>query len=348
MAKPGRSLLTPQSPLTAHHRPVWLYLSLAVLSYGGLHQLNTSPPVFSGDWEFIHHPSVQEAAAVLRYLLPALFSGVALASLVKQLSGESKVFPWWLALLLAVGSYLVCNALSNAALHPQLTLGAGITQWLRDPVIQNTSAVLQYLLPAIFLLALILKPRAQSPMYAQLFESVANPRSRQNLENITWREFEQLVAETFRRRGFAVAETQHGADGGVDLIISKQNKTYLVQCKQWKAFKVGVNIVRELYGVMAAEGAIGGYVVTCGQFTDQARAFAEGLELHLIDGAQLSEWISGSPAKAPRAATPQATIPLCPTCKAPMRKRVVKQGAKAGRPFWGCSHYPKCRGTRPL
>jgi Restriction endonuclease len=47
---------------------------------------------------------------------------------------------------------------------------------------------------------------------------------------------------------------------------------FLVQCAQWRAFKVGVDVVRELYGVMAAKGAAGGFVVTSGKFTDDAIA----------------------------------------------------------------------------
>jgi restriction system protein len=49
-----------------------------------------------------------------------------------------------------------------------------------------------------------------------------------------------------------------------------RSSSFLVQCKQWKAFKVGVQVVRELYGLMAAHGAAGGFVVTSGRFTDEA------------------------------------------------------------------------------
>ena len=38
-------------------------------------------------------------------------------------------------------------------------------------------------------------------------------------------------------------------------MLRKDREKFLVQCKQWKAFKVGVTVVRELYGVMAAHGA---------------------------------------------------------------------------------------------
>jgi len=56
-------------------------------------------------------------------------------------------------------------------------------------------------------------------------------------------------------RGFSVAETGGGgSDGGIGLVLKKDNEIFLVQCKQWRAFKVSVNVVRELLGVMAAQG----------------------------------------------------------------------------------------------
>lgn len=66
---------------------------------------------------------------------------------------------------------------------------------------------------------------------------------------------------------------------------------FLVQCKQWKAFTVGVTVVRELYGVMAASGAAGGFVVTAGRFTEQATGFASGRNVTVIDGPRLQELI---------------------------------------------------------
>jgi ssDNA-binding Zn-finger/Zn-ribbon topoisomerase 1 len=31
-----------------------------------------------------------------------------------------------------------------------------------------------------------------------------------------------------------------------------------------------------------------------------------------------------------------------------MRYRTARRGARAGRPFWGCSRFPTCRGTRNI
>ena len=189
-------------------------------------------------------------------------------------------------------------------------------------------------------------------------------KSTNALDGMSWREFEMLVGEAFRLNGFSVVETGGGgADGGVDLVLSKGNEKFLVQCKQWKAFRVGVDVVRELYGVMAAKGAAGGYVVTSGRFTEDAMAFADGRNLKLLDGEKLFAMIKqaqrsiasggkqGGQSKpvssAPSAVAPTAAV-ACPVCGSAMVKRTASKGANAGLPFWGCSKYPGCRGTRAV
>lgn len=53
------------------------------------------------------------------------------------------------------------------------------------------------------------------------------------------------------------------------------------------------------------------------------------------------------PASAdPPESLPRGTIPSCPRCAAPMVQRFAKTGARQGSSFWGCAHFPKCRGTR--
>ena len=43
-----------------------------------------------------------------------------------------------------------------------------------------------------------------------------------------------------------------------------------------------------------------------------------------------------------------ATTPTCPKCHRPMVRRLAHRGSRAGKPFWGCSRYPRCTGTRPI
>ncbi len=40
--------------------------------------------------------------------------------------------------------------------------------------------------------------------------------------------------------------------------------------------------------------------------------------------------------------------PVCPECGQPMRKRTAKTGKNAGKPFWGCTAFPECTGTREI
>ena len=44
----------------------------------------------------------------------------------------------------------------------------------------------------------------------------------------------------------------------------------------------------------------------------------------------------------------QDDAPLCPQCGKPMIKRMAKKGTNAGKPFWSCSDYPNCHGTRKI
>ncbi len=120
--------------------------------------------------------------------------------------------------------------------------------------------------------------------------------------------------------------------------------------------------VRELLGVMTAAGAAGGYVVTSGTFTEEARRFAAGREIELIAGDALARMIrEQAAAPAPRTSTsgvnapavpapaPAATpAPACPTSAAPMVLRTARKGSNAGSAFWGCSTFPGCRGTRAV
>jgi restriction system protein len=180
-------------------------------------------------------------------------------------------------------------------------------------------------------------------------------------------DFEILVGEAFRLQGFAVEERGGAAaDGGVDLVLRRDGQRCFVQCKQWKVLQVSVPVVRELYGVVAAHGAAGGYVVTSGKFTAPAADFARSVGLQLIDGAALEAMIRRaqqarragvesrqrvSPAApvTPRAPAPAAAVlaPFCPKCDSAMLTKLARRGPSAGRHFWSCKRYPECDGTRP-
>ena len=47
-------------------------------------------------------------------------------------------------------------------------------------------------------------------------------------------------------------------------------------------------------------------------------------------------------------ATNSSGNPTCPNCGSSMVKRLAKRGRNAGNYFWGCSRYPRCKGTRSI
>jgi restriction system protein len=115
-----------------------------------------------------------------------------------------------------------------------------------------------------------------------------------SIRDLPWREFERLVCEAYRRKGYvAQGVGTASADGGVDIELSRPGDKVVVQCKQWRAYTVGVTTVRELLGIVVSTGATKGIVVTSGRFTREARRFAEqNPQVELVDGPQLARLIS--------------------------------------------------------
>ncbi|MGO9146735.1 MAG: restriction endonuclease [Desulfomonilia bacterium] len=184
-------------------------------------------------------------------------------------------------------------------------------------------------------------------------------RNMETLRSLSWQDFEKLVGEIYRRKGYTITETGgEGPDGGVDLVLKKNGETILVQCKHWKMESVGVLIVRQLLGVVYDKKASGGIVITSGTFTQEAIAFSKGNPIQLVNGKELlamidrikktapsSQKIKPAVIKMPVHGNP--TPILCPLCGSAMVLRTAKKGPTAGSLFYGCSTYPKCKGTRP-
>jgi restriction system protein len=175
----------------------------------------------------------------------------------------------------------------------------------------------------------------------------------ESLRALPWKRFEDLLGEAYRRQGYRVEETLGGgADGGVDLVLRKDGRTTLVQCKRWKQ-SVSVQTVRELYGVLIDRGAAGAKLVATTTFTADAVAFASGKPIELVGSTALLELIRGVQTLGNIAASlPQKEQsqrgPVCPRCGSEMVMRTARQGANAGQSFWGCPKFPECRGIRAI
>ena len=259
----------------------------------------------------------------------------------------TSLMPWWAGVALALGAYLWLHGVAQKPMAALMQPGQAGTLAV-SALWHGLATAGQYLLPCLFLLGAGISAYKRNQA-KQLHAEAANRAD--GVAQGTWREFEVLVGEYFLRRGFAVLDNGGGGpDGGVDVLLKKGSDRYLVQCKQWRARSVGVEPVRELYGVMAAQRVAGGFVVTSGEFTQEARSFAEGREIQLINGKTLQNGVRAQANPAASAVSAVPAVPNCPQCNAPMMLRQARSGAAAGNQFWGCSLYGqnKCRGTRQL
>jgi len=250
--------------------------------------------------------------------------------------------PWWVAVITATLVYVIM-AFMLPVLAGENIFASGLAQAASNLALYG---FLLFLLPAP--ISLFNSWRKRKQLDAQ--------QGIDSIRNLSWQRFEELVGEAYRRQGYRVVENDSaGPDGGIDLVIRKDGKSYLLQCKQWRSQKVGVKVVREMFGLVAAENAAGGIVITSGQFTRDAGKFATDKPLELVNGSQLATLIGVVQRKhktVPLSATPTATLPkikicdlLCPLCNSKMVLRTARRGENAGKQFWGCCEFPKCRGT---
>ena len=184
------------------------------------------------------------------------------------------------------------------------------------------------------------------------------------IESLTWQQFEEIVGAAYRRQGYKVVETGGGGpDGGIDLILRGNGEKVLVQCKQWRSYRVGVKLLREFHGILTSSKTTAdrGIFVTFGLYTQEARQFARDNSIELVDRERLLEMVQAAQKGSKSAAeaaphisvsdddagSPKPSEHTCPLCGQPMVLRTARRGTHAGTQFWGCTGYPKCRGTVP-
>ena len=270
--------------------------------------------------------------------------------------------PWWVSVAIAGAVYVGVAHIAPTLIGDVPVMGSFLEVGLR-PYWQGLGGIGGgiFLIPA----GMSLWRRARKKRLLDRMRGI------DSIRRLSWREFEELVAEAFRRDGYSVTENVvAGADGGVDVRLRKAGRAYLVQCKHWAGNRVGVAVVREMFGVMTAEGAAGVFIICTGGFTAEARQFAHGKPITLVDGAALVELVERVRSGGDRQGrTPAALVEdedrgpavvlgedamavgpgdPCPRCGAGLVVRTARKGKRKGGKFLGCVSFPTCRFTREL
>lgn len=159
--------------------------------------------------------------------------------------------------------------------------------------------------------------------------------------------------------------TRYVGDQGGDLVLTRGGERILVQAKRHSK-AVGNKAVQEAAAARPHYKCHRAMVVANREFTRAARELAKSNEVELWGRAELARVIlslqappaiaGAQPLAAGRAQPPAVGVtptpvvsprpkaaPTCQRCGKPM---VLREGPRGK--FWGCSGFPKCRGTAPL
>jgi hypothetical protein len=173
----------------------------------------------------------------------------------------------------------------------------------------------------------------------------------EQLRSMDWFQFEKLVGHVYRKIGYTV--TRRGGanpDGGIDLVIQKDGQCAAVQCKQWKAWRVGIKQVREFLGTLTDVNMPKGIFITLRGYTNQAMQFARKNGIEIVNEVGLAQMLESTDAGL----DPEVlellhdTRKFCPKCERELVIRVAVRGPNPGSRFWGCSGYPSCQFTMPI
>jgi len=183
--------------------------------------------------------------------------------------------PWWVSVTLSVSFYVVLKFAvpyleKQSAMVTEVHVSLGP---LLAPVV-----ALAFLAPVTFS---FLKSNRRKKLI-ELKEEI------QAIQDLSWPRFKELVAEAFRHKGFTIMENStFTSDPSVDLVLRKSANLHLVQCRYWQNRKLGKREVKNLLDLMQAKQASSAYLLTTGIFSNEARHYAAGRPVSLLDGIEL-------------------------------------------------------------
>ena len=131
------------------------------------------------------------------------------------------------------------------------------------------------------------------------------------LSGVSWRTFIHMVLDALSRRGFERVVDSETASGDSNFVLEHHGGRYLLSCKHGSAFVLGRLTVNELANDINLNNAAGGFLLTQGRITEDARPVAALQRIELLDGPTLwpqlrdflpAEQLAGIRAKAAQTA----------------------------------------------
>jgi HJR/Mrr/RecB family endonuclease len=203
------------------------------------------------------------------------------------------------------------------------------------------------------------------------------------LYKLTPNEFEDVITQMYRKLGYEATQTPYSNDKGKDIILKKDGKKYLVECKRYNFTNtIGREPLQKFYAAIIEEEAEKGFFVSTSDFKSTAIQYAKDIgKIELINGDKLTLIMRES---YPENYNSNVVKVMCEECGdivefifrngeinkqcknghlvlnnieqdifSPEYFSGYKYCIKCGKPmelitwkhkkFWGCSDYPKCK-----
>ena len=140
---------------------------------------------------------------------------------------------------------------------------------------------------ALLMWALLRETRRQSLLQA----IVVGDRSSADLLDMATPRFDDMAIELYRSLGYAARRVGPRGRTGADILLQgPKGRSWLVQCRGWHG-PVGEDAVREFWDDVLRRQVEGGVLITTGVFSRQAREWAKGKHLGLMEGNEfLDAW----------------------------------------------------------
>ncbi len=126
----------------------------------------------------------------------------------------------------------------------------------------------------------------------RLMQAIAlRTHSASELLDMSGTRFDEMAVELYRSLGYQARRIRdRGRRGGDILLRGRGDRSWLIQCRGWQG-PVGEEAVQEFWEEIQRRKANGGILITSGVFSRQARDWAQGKHLSLMEGEEfLQAW----------------------------------------------------------
>jgi four helix bundle suffix protein len=117
-----------------------------------------------------------------------------------------------------------------------------------------------------------------------------------------------------------------------------------------RSYQSSESATHDPYGIATATPEVAANTLICliNQATYLLKRQIEAQERSFVEDGGFTERLYQARSDFKKGSPQAAQGPACPRCGKPMMRRTARQGPRAGQPFWGCSAYPDCTGTRQI